>query len=67
MSFHTCLKQGLFFHMETVAWDFLLLQVESSVLPLAISEHPLVKPATIKVIKQKQEIVSHMYFSSEVT
>lgn len=53
--------------METVAWDFLLLQVESSVLPLAISEHPLVKPATIKVIKQKQEIVSHMYFSSEVT
>lgn len=58
MSFHTCLKQGLFFHVETVAWDFLLLLqallVESSVLPLAISEHPLVKAATIKVIEQKQ-------------
>lgn len=43
--------------MWRLAWDFLLLLqallVESSVLPLAISEHALVKAATIKVIEQK--------------
>lgn len=39
-----------------VAQDFFLLQallVENSVLLLAISGHPLVKAATVKVIKQK--------------
>lgn len=69
MSFHTCLKQGFFFHVETAACIFLLqaLLVESSDLLLAISEHPLVKAATIQVIKQKQGIISCIYFSAEVT
>lgn len=45
---------------RAVAWDFFLLQallVENSVLLLAISEHPLVKAATVKIIKQKLKIL----------
>lgn len=64
--FSYLLKARIILLCGNYAWDFILIQVllvESFVIPSAISEHPLVKAVTIRIIEQKQGFAYHAFIT----